>query len=215
MKTKSRRIEFAQHCQRELISGTRYLKRIIFSDECLFADFRRVDKQNSRVWGTEHPADVHDVKRHSPTIMAGCTVSEHEIIGLYFGMLLYYLMPRLRGYSDNRYFSKMVPLHISLQFYKITWTINFLEGRWGGVAQLRGRRTLRTWPLLAIFLVHIKDIVYRGQPRDFQDLKNKIWQEVRNIDGLILRKVYRKMKTCLNIVMREHAGRFEHLMNFS
>ncbi len=60
---------------------------------------------------------------------------------------------------------------------------------------------------------YIKDKVYRDPPRVLKDLKNKIRQEVRNIDRQILWKVYRNMETRLNFVMREHGGRFEHLIN--
>ncbi len=83
-KSKLRRLEFAQHCRKELRNGTRYLKRIIFSDECLFAVSGRVNKQNCLVWGADHPTEVHEVRWHSPKVMAWCDVSNHEIIGPYF-----------------------------------------------------------------------------------------------------------------------------------
>ena len=88
--------------------------------------------------------------------MVWCAVSEHEIIGTHFfenetvtsksykRMLRYYLNPRLRVNSAKTIFQKNGTPHIPLQLYKITWTINFLEGGWGGLAQLHGRRTLRT-----------------------------------------------------------------------
>ena len=81
---KWQRLEFAHHGGRELKNDTRYLKRIIFSDECHFSVSGRLNKRNSRVWGTERPTEVHEVRRHSPTVMVRCAVSEHEIIGPYF-----------------------------------------------------------------------------------------------------------------------------------
>ena len=121
---KLQRLEFAQHCRRELRNDTRYLQRIIFSDECNFSVLRRVTKQNCRLWGTERPTEVHEVTRHSPTVMVWCAVSEHEIIEPYIfenetitgnsykRMPRYHLMPRLRDYSDNMIFQQDgVPSH--------------------------------------------------------------------------------------------------------
>ena len=64
-----RRIEFAQHCRREMKNDAGYMNRIVFSNECLFQTSGVVNKHNARVWGTENPRTVQEVPSRPEKVM--------------------------------------------------------------------------------------------------------------------------------------------------
>ncbi len=170
---------------------------------CCFCKSRRAKLPSMGYW------TFHISKRGQatlPTVMVGCTLFEHGTIrpcffenktvtgNSYARMLRHYLMPRLRSYSQSMIFQQDCSLAQFSTVVQITWTINFLEGRWGEIAWLHGRRTLQTWPLLTISYGATSKNSLPWSIRWPTRPENKNSTRIPNIDGLILRKVYRKWK---------------------
>lgn len=82
---------FSKHCCRELQNDAGYLRCIVFSDKCQFSFSRRVNKQNCRVWGTEHPQRVYECPRSALPLIVLCARSESDDIGHYFSIMSLWL----------------------------------------------------------------------------------------------------------------------------
>ena len=53
--SKVKRLLFARHCQNHPRGYSKYLSKIVFSDEWIFRINGSENKQNVRIWGTERP----------------------------------------------------------------------------------------------------------------------------------------------------------------
>lgn len=220
------RLAFAHYCQRELRSDPMFLKRIVFSDECCFSLSGFVNKQNTRIWGSERPAEVYETPQNTPSVMVWCAVSQYEIIGPYFfqnetvtgdrykSMLVHYVFPKLRDYPDSMLFQQDgAPPHyaVTVRQYLDRKLPNRWIGRGGPIA----------WPARSPDLTacdyflwgYVKDLVYRELPNTMAELKKKIKTAITGISDATLSKVYKNMKNRILFVQRQNGGHFEHLFN--
>ncbi len=155
---KSSRKRFARNCRRELRNNARFFERIIFSDECKFSLCENLNKQNCRIWGSEHPNEVYETLQNSPSITLWCALSRNEMIRPYFfenenvtgrtykRMLRYFLLPMLEGYSEDLIFQQYGTLpHYSIEVrdYLNRKQANQWMG-WGGPIPLPSRGALST-----------------------------------------------------------------------
>ena len=60
------------------------LDNIWFSDEAIFHLSGRVNRHNTRIWGTENPKVIEEKERDSPKHVVWCAISASGIIGPYF-----------------------------------------------------------------------------------------------------------------------------------
>jgi len=60
------------------------LNNIWFSDEAVFHLSGRVNRHNTRIWGTENPKVIEEKERDSPKLVVWCAISAKGIIGPYF-----------------------------------------------------------------------------------------------------------------------------------
>ncbi len=56
---------FATWCIDNLSADQNFLRRIIFSEECVFHVSRIANTQNTRVWGNENPGEYREHEIHS------------------------------------------------------------------------------------------------------------------------------------------------------
>jgi len=57
---------------------------IWFSDETVFHLSGRVNRHNTRIWGTENPKVIEEKERDSPKLVVWCAISSKGIICRYF-----------------------------------------------------------------------------------------------------------------------------------
>ena len=58
------------------------MEQLWFSDEALFHLSGRVNRHNTRFWGTENPVEVREYKRDSPKLVAWCAISSTRLIAI-------------------------------------------------------------------------------------------------------------------------------------
>jgi len=61
---------------------------IWFSDEAVFHLSERVNRHNTRMWGTKNPKVIEEKERDSPKLVAWCAISSKGIIGPYFFVMM-------------------------------------------------------------------------------------------------------------------------------
>ena len=54
--------------------GPQFLRRIVFSDECVFYVFGIANNKNARFWETKNPRLVQEYQLHSPKITVWCGI---------------------------------------------------------------------------------------------------------------------------------------------
>ncbi|GBO04373.1 hypothetical protein AVEN_165846-1 [Araneus ventricosus] len=92
--------------------------RLIFSDESTFHISGKVDRYNSRIWGTEKPSTVIEHERDSAKINVFCVISSRKSYvpfffsersvtsNVYLDMLEVWLMPQLDSDSTDYNFQQ-------------------------------------------------------------------------------------------------------------
>lgn len=223
---KNNRVTFAQLCKERLQENPNFLKRIVFSDECIFSLKGAVNKHNCRIWGSQRPETVYESPQSSPTLMVWCAISENEVIGPYFfddgsvtgdrykRMLRYYLFPKLSNYPSDMIFQQDgAPPHYAIPVRQ--YLDHKLPNRW------MGRGGPIPWPARSPDLTpcdfflwgYLKDQVFRELPQNIPDLKTKIRHAVESITEETLQKVFKNIENRLSFVIRQNGGHFENLLN--
>jgi hypothetical protein len=76
--------EFTVTTLEKLDEDNKFLRKIMFSDEAIFHVSGKVNKQNVRIWGSEHPhATVKHIK-DSPKVNVWCGLLHDRLIGPFF-----------------------------------------------------------------------------------------------------------------------------------
>lgn len=78
------RLRFADWAQDRLAEDAEFYRKIIFSDEAHFHLGGYVNKQNSRIWGTENPHVVGEKPMHPQRVTVWCGFWSGGIIGPFF-----------------------------------------------------------------------------------------------------------------------------------
>ena len=68
------RKQFSAWCLQNLRSDPNFLRRIVFSDECVFHVSGIASNKNARFWGAENPRLVLEHQLHSATITVWCGI---------------------------------------------------------------------------------------------------------------------------------------------
>jgi hypothetical protein len=61
-----------------------FFERLIFSDECTFHLYWKVNRHDVRIWGTKNPKSVVEVACDCPKVNAFCAVSTFKVYALFF-----------------------------------------------------------------------------------------------------------------------------------
>ena len=126
---KPRRKEFAVTMLHRLDSVPEFLKRVCFSDESTFHVSGLINRQNSRIWGSQNPHETYKLERDSPKLNVWCGIMHDKIIGPFFfteksitaqiflDLLTEYVSPQLEQYQPLVIFQQHgAPPHWVLQF---------------------------------------------------------------------------------------------------
>ena len=57
---------------------------LVFSDKAIFHITGKVNKHNTRIWGTEHSCAIQELVRDSPNVNVFCTISKKCVYGPFF-----------------------------------------------------------------------------------------------------------------------------------
>jgi hypothetical protein len=148
---KPRLFQFAKNILSNVEAGENYLRRRIFSDEAASYVSGRVNRHNCRIWGSENPHAIKEIKRDSAKVNAWCTLSCWEVLGPFFfaeqevtamtflDTVRLYLLPQLEDHQPNVLLQQDgAPLHwapVVREFLDMHY-----PGRWVG------RDGLIPWP---------------------------------------------------------------------
>jgi hypothetical protein len=78
------RKKFAVTMLEKLNKDSEFLRKIMFSDEATFHVTGKVNKQNVRIWGSEHPHVTVGHIRDSPKVNVWCCLLHDRLIGPFF-----------------------------------------------------------------------------------------------------------------------------------
>lgn len=183
--------------QRLTIDGT-FLNRIMFSDEAHFYLSGQVTKHNAHIYARENPKAFITKPLHSDRVTVWMAVWSGELIGPFFfeenvtglsylAMLQTFLLPILETipeYQQQELFFMQdgAPPHWARIVR--TWLNEHFGQQWIG----RGSLDIH-WPARSPDLTpcdfwlwgHMKSIVYRTQPANLAELKDRIRQSVNEI----------------------------------
>ena len=79
-----RRVEMCETLLNHYENDPSILDNIWFSDEAVFHLSGKVNRRNTRMWGTKNPKVIEEKERDSPKLVVWCAISAKGIIGSYF-----------------------------------------------------------------------------------------------------------------------------------
>lgn len=234
-----RRIEFCELMTDRIAAQPELLKNICFSDECTFYLNGHVNKQNCRYWSDENPHIFREGHTQYPqkiNVWAG--ILGDSIIGplfidgnltgeMYAEMLDTTIEPLIINEVENQatddgtlvlnenllhFQQDGAPPHYVLPVRQ--WLDAHYPDKW------IGRRGPVEWPPrspdlapLDFFLWgHLKSVIFKTQPPNIDQLRQRIIQECRNISKATLEKVRQEFENRLYYCLANDGNHFEHLL---
>lgn len=197
------RLHFANEFIAILNENGNVLNNLFMSDEAHFYLNGYVNKQNYRYWADRNPMQLHERPLHSEKVTVWCAVSAQMIIGPYFfeddngravtvngeryrEMLQQFFIPELRrsgiNINDTWFQQDGATAHTARETLNLLRNVfhNHLISRFGDIP----------WPPRSpdvtapdYFLWgKLKEKVFRSRPHTIQELKNRISQEIEEIN---------------------------------
>jgi len=80
-KDNDRRVEMCETLLNHYKNNSSIVDNIWFNDETVFHLPGRVNRHNTRIWGTENPKVIEEKKRNSPKLVVWCAISSKGNIG--------------------------------------------------------------------------------------------------------------------------------------
>ena len=205
--------------------------RLVFSDEATFHLSGKVNKHNTRIWGTENPHVTLEHVRDSPKVNVFCAMSKKRVYGAFFfegatvngeaylAMLQNWLMDQLHEEESANFIFQQdgAPPHWCLTVRQYLNTT--LPDRWLGRSGQTDRVLLR-WsprspdltPCNFFLWGYVKDLVYvLLLPRDMEDLQTRITEALATIDNAMLGRVWQEMDYRLDVCRVTRGAHIEHL----
>lgn len=208
-----RRTEFAFDMLEQIAEDPNFLNLICFSDEATFHVSGKVNKHNTRIWGSEQPYVFREIQRDSPKLNVWCGVMRNRIIGpfffaektitaaVYLDLLTEYVAPQLADLQPTVMFQQDgAPPHWGLRVRE--FLNETFPGRWIGRGGpiLWPPRSPDITPLDFFLWGYVKDIVYKTQVQDINDLRNRITGAIATIDEAMLRRTWRELDFRLDLL---------------
>ena len=78
------RVIFAEYCYVKLSTDSNFLRRIVFSDKCVFHVSGIGNTLNVRIWGTEYTRAVQDHGMHCRKMRVWCAIHSENVVDLYY-----------------------------------------------------------------------------------------------------------------------------------
>lgn len=226
------RMNFCNFFQESIDNNESFSSRLIFSDEATFHISGKVNRHNVRIWGTQHPHEIHEQVRDSPKVNVFCAISQHKVYGPFFfdgltvngdrylEMLQTWLFPKFeeQGNFDNLIFQQDgAPPHWSLQVRE--FLNDFFPHRWIGRSSADDL-VLHPWPPRSpdmtpcdFFLWgYIKDTVFVPPlANNLVELKARIEAAVASVTPDMLSRVWDELCYRVDVIKVCGGGHIEHL----
>lgn len=199
-----RRAEFCGVMMDICANNPQFNFKICFSDEATFCLNGTVNRQNCRYWSVNNPHWMRDCHtQHPQKVNVWCGIINSHIIGPFFidgnldstkylDLLTNLILPSLArlypgnlgNIDDSIWFQQDgAPPHYAREVRQLL--NNVFPGRW------IGRRGATEWPArspdltpLDFFLWgYLKAKVFKSKPNDLEDLKNRISEEIQDINA--------------------------------
>ncbi|GBM10111.1 hypothetical protein AVEN_92930-1 [Araneus ventricosus] len=224
-----KRMNYATFMQESMEDET-MAERPIFSDESTFHISGKVNRYNSRMWGTEKPSTVIEHEYDSAKVNVFCAISSRKLYSpffcsersvtsnVYLDMIEVWLMPQLDSDSTDYIFQQDgAPPHWSTEVR--TFLNQRLPKRWIGRSG-DADDDFCSWPPRSPDLTpcdfflwgYLKDRVYvPPMPKTIEELKVRICNAFASVTEQMLQNVWREMDYRLDIVHVTKGSHIEHL----
>lgn len=208
-----------------------FVKKILFSDESHFHLQGYVNKQNCRIWATENPRQVLEVPLYSQKVTVWCAFWSGGVVGPFFfedeegnsvtvngsryrDMLANFLCPQLSVLPTNELYFQQdgATCHTAKE------TTAFLKSRFPGrLISIHGDvkwppRSCDLTPLDFFLWGHLKDRVYKNQPKNLEQLKRNIKEVIEQLTPEICENVIRNFTKRINICKRLRGGHLNDIL---
>lgn len=219
---KPRRQQFAVNMLDRLDADEGFLTRVCFSDESTFHVSGLVNRHNVRIWGSENPHVTRELTRDSPKVNVWCGLMHNKVIGpfffcektitahIYLDVLRAYVVPQLEEYQPLVLFQQDgAPPHWGLvvrEFLDQTFPNRWI-GRDGPIAW--PPRSPDITPLDFFMWGYVKDIVYRTEVRDIDNLKQRITEAIATINVGMLERTWREIEYRLDVLRATNGAHIE------
>lgn len=208
---------------------------IMFTDEATFRTSGEFNHQNRRIWADENPHEVIETRRQVRNkINVWCGVLNDQLIGpvlyeqnmnaeLYLQLILNETVaPFLAALPEERR-RRIWYQHDGAPAHRQLGVVRRLTELFGDHLIINNGERVDgiNWPARTpdatvpdFFLWgHVKERVYRDQPRDLVDLRARIEQEFREIPAdMIQRATTHSFPERLRRIVEQNGGHFEHLL---
>lgn len=218
------RLAFVQWCMEKISSDPNFLRRIVFSDECVFHVSGIANTQNTRIWGSENPRQIQEHEAHSEKITVWCAIHANGVLDPYyffnetvrgddyFQMLNTYVRSEAAMFPQNALFQQDgAPPHTTREVRSLLNELfpNSWIGRYGP----------RAWPARSPDLTppdfflwgFVKDKVFETSVSNITQLKRRITTAIRSVTQEMLNNVWRNLENRFHAIIRESGGHIEHL----
>ncbi|GBO27919.1 hypothetical protein AVEN_91553-1 [Araneus ventricosus] len=224
-----KRMNYATFMQESMEDET-MVDRLIFSDESTFHISGKVNRYNSRIWGTEKPSSVIEHERASAKVNVSCAISSRKLYGpfffsersvtsnVYLVMFEVWLMSQLDFDSTDYIFQQDgAPPHWSTEVR--TFLNQHLPKCWIGqsgdvddVFCSWPPRSPDLTPCYFFLWGYVKDRVYvPPMPKTIEELKVRICNALASVTEQMLQNVWREMDYRLDVVRVNKRSHIEHL----
>lgn len=224
-----RRMEFCEIMMRKCDENRDFLNCLVFSDEASFTLHGHVNRHNCRYWASENPHwMVESHTQHPQKLNVWAGICGRQVIGPFFingnlnseiyrNMLQNQILPAIENlFGQNLptvwFQQDGAPPHYGIQvrqYLNETFPQQWI-GRRGAVEW--PPRSPDLSPLDYFFWGHLKDNVYKTQPRDLDDLRQRIMEETRNISEEAFHNAVSDFYTRSAHCQTVEGKHFEHLL---
>ncbi|KAI6659690.1 hypothetical protein LOD99_14614 [Oopsacas minuta] len=200
-----RRKEMTTVLMEKIESTKSFLSHLWTTDEAHFHLDGQVNSKNNIFWGSSRPDEVNETPLHSQKVTMWCALSMKGIIGpLFF---------EESGQTVTVTKERKMVLHLIQPISQSVGSRNTSNTVLSAsVARLVGFFT----PLILvpqIFLWgYLKDRVYKGRPKTFTNLKQKIKDEVKEIKRSVLKWMMENFALRMLKCKNQSGGHLEHLL---
>lgn len=203
---------------------------VFFSDEAHFHLCGSVNKQNLRYWSENNPQKIHERPLHSERVTVWCALSRLGIIGPHF----FEEDGNVVTVNSNRYANMITEFFepaLQQRAFENVWfqqdgatahtariVMNILRQMFPG--QLISRGGDIVWPARSPDLTpcdfflwgYLKAEVFKHRPRNLQDLKQAIRDEVQRIPQAMLERVHDSFRIRLQQCIDNHGHHLSDIL---
>ncbi|PNF31580.1 hypothetical protein B7P43_G00793 [Cryptotermes secundus] len=193
---------------RRIEDDERFLTTILFFDEAYFHISGTVNRHNVRIWGSESPHEYREMTRGCTKVNVWCALMHVRVIGPLFFAEMTVTSDTYLDMLQNFVFPQVEALQPEINFQPHWSTIvrdaleKHFPGRWTG----RGGpiswppRSPDITPLDCFLCGYVKDVVYKTQVRDIDQLETRIRDAIATVVAGMLARTWQEIEYRFDIL---------------